>query len=54
MTVTLDEFMADFTPEERAKVAARTADLIEEELKLCDLRQAQRLVQERMAALLGN
>jgi hypothetical protein len=31
MTVTLEEFTKDFTPEERAKVAARTAELIEEE-----------------------
>jgi hypothetical protein len=28
MTVTLEEFIKDFTPEERAKVAARTAELI--------------------------
>src|SRR5271155_88053 len=53
MTVTLDEFMKDFTPEERATVAARTAELVEEELTLRDLRQAQHLTQERMAALLG-
>ena len=31
MTVTLEEFMKDFTPEERAKVAARAAELVEEE-----------------------
>jgi hypothetical protein len=30
MTVTLEEFMKDFTPKERAKVAARTAELIAE------------------------
>src|SRR5271155_3522595 len=53
MTVTLDEFMKDFTPEERAQVAARTAELIEEELTLRDLRQAQHLTQERMAELMG-
>jgi transcriptional regulator with XRE-family HTH domain len=53
MTVTLEEFTKDFTPEERAKVTARTAELIEEELTLRDLRQAQHLTQERMAELMG-
>jgi DNA-binding XRE family transcriptional regulator len=53
MTKTLDEFMQDFTPRERARVKARTAELIEEELTLRDLRQAHHLTQERMAALLG-
>jgi DNA-binding XRE family transcriptional regulator len=53
MTVTLEEFAKDFTPEERAKVAARTAELIEEELTLRDLRQAHHLTQERMAELMG-
>jgi DNA-binding XRE family transcriptional regulator len=53
MTVTIEEFTKNFTPEERAKVAARTAELIEEELTLQDLRQAQHLTQERMAELLG-
>ncbi len=53
MTVTLEEFSKDFTPEERTKVAARTAELIEEELTLRDLRQARHLTQERMAELMG-
>ena len=53
MTIGIDDFMQDFTLEERAKVAARTAELIEEELTLRDLRQARRLTQERMAALMG-
>src|ERR1019366_487319 len=53
MTETLDEFMKDFTPRERAKVEARTAELIEEELTLRDLRQARHLTQERMAVLMG-
>ncbi len=53
MTIGIDDFMQDFTPKERAKVAARTAELIEEELTLRDLRQARRLTQERMAALMG-
>jgi hypothetical protein len=34
MTVTLDEFMSDFTLEERAEVKARTAASIERELTL--------------------
>lgn len=53
MTIAIDDFMKDFTPEERAKVAARTAELIEEELTLRDLRRAQHLTQERMAELMG-
>jgi DNA-binding XRE family transcriptional regulator len=53
MTVALNDFMKDFTPRERAKIKARTAELIEEELTLRDLRQAQHLTQERMAVLMG-
>jgi hypothetical protein len=53
MTVTLDDFMKDFTPAERAEVKARTAELIEEELTLRDLREAEHLTQERMAKLMG-
>jgi len=53
MTVTLEEFTKDFTPEEREQVAARTAELIEEELTLRDLRHAQHLTQERLAELMG-
>ena len=53
MTITLDDFTKDFTPEERAQVAARTAELVEEELTLRDLRIAQHLTQERMAVLMG-
>jgi transcriptional regulator with XRE-family HTH domain len=53
MTVTLDDFMKDFTPAERAEVKARTTTLIEEELTLRDLREAEHLTQERMAKLMG-
>ena len=53
MTITLDEFMRDFSPQERAKVAARTAELVDEELTLRDLRQAGHLTQERLAELMG-
>ena len=31
MTIGLDEFMKDFSPKERAQVAARVAELVEEE-----------------------
>jgi DNA-binding XRE family transcriptional regulator len=53
MTKTLEEFMHDFTPEERVRVATRTAELVEEEFTLRDLRQASHLTQERMAELMG-
>jgi len=53
MTITIKEFTKDFTRKERAKMAARTAELIEEELTLRDLRQAEQLTQERMAELMG-
>ncbi|MDE1150142.1 MAG: XRE family transcriptional regulator [Azospirillaceae bacterium] len=53
MTVSLEEFMNDLTPEDRVAVAARTKELIEEELTLRDLRQAQDLTQEHMAKLMG-
>lgn len=53
MTVMLEDFMKDFTPQERAAVAACKAELVEEELTLRDLRQAQSLTQERMAELMG-
>jgi hypothetical protein len=49
----MNEFMNDFTLEERAAVAARTALLIEEELTLRDLRQAEHLTQVRMAEPMG-
>jgi transcriptional regulator with XRE-family HTH domain len=44
MAVPLEKVMKTFTPAQRARV---------EELTLRDLRQAQHLTQERMAALLG-
>jgi len=50
---TLEEFMADFTPEMVARVEARAAALIAEEMTLRDLRRAHSLTQERMAKLLG-
>lgn len=53
MTISLEDVMKKFTPEQRAHVEARAAELIEEELTLRDLRQAQHLTQERMAELMG-
>lgn len=53
MAVSLDDVLNKMTPKQRARVEMRAKDLIEEELTLRDLRQAQQLTQERMAALLG-
>lgn len=53
MAQSLDDVLSAFTPEQRARVEARAQELIEEELTLRDLRQAQHLTQERMAELLG-
>jgi len=53
MAKSLDDVLSAFTPEQRARVEARAQELIEEELTLRDLRQAQHLTQERMAELLG-
>jgi len=53
MAVSLEKVMNKFTPEQRARVEARAQELIEEELTLRGLRQAQHLTQERMAVLLG-
>lgn len=53
MAVSHDEMMKKLTPAQRARVEARAKELIEEELTLRDLRQAQHLTQERMAELLG-
>src|SRR5262249_45516086 len=53
MAVPLNEVMKKFTPAQRARVEARAKELIEEELTLRDLRQAQHLSQERWGELLG-
>jgi len=37
--ITLEEFMKDFTPEEKAQVAGRTAQLVNEALTLRNRRQ---------------
>src|SRR5271163_64227 len=53
MTVSLDDHLKKLTRERRARIEARTKELIEEELTLRDLRQAQHMTQERMAQLMG-
>src|SRR5271154_1686383 len=53
MTVSLDDHLKKLTRERRARIEARTKELIEDELTLRDLRQAQHLTQERMAELMG-
>ena len=53
MSVSLEEHLASLSPERQARIAARTAEPIEDELTLRDLRHAQHLTQERMAALMG-
>jgi DNA-directed RNA polymerase specialized sigma subunit len=53
MAKTLEQKMAALSPARRKKVEARTAELIEEERSLCDLRRAMALTQERMAENLG-
>ena len=53
MTVSLETVRDRFTPDQRAYVATRAAQLIAEEHTLRDVRQAHSLTQERMADLLG-
>jgi hypothetical protein len=53
MTVSLEDVINKFTPEKRAQIEMRTAELIEEELTRRDLREAQRLTRARMAVLMG-
>lgn len=53
MAKSLEDVLSAFTPEQRIRVEARAQELMEEELTLRDLRHAQHLTQERLAALLG-
>ena len=53
MPVSLEQRMARLSPERRARVQARAAELIEQEMTLRDLRQAEHLTQERLAELMG-
>jgi hypothetical protein len=53
MGKTYEELMSELSPERRARVVARTAELIAEEKSLRDLRQARQLTQQHMAKKLG-
>ena len=53
MAKTLEQKLAALSPARRKKVQARTAELIEDEKSLCDLRRALALTQEKMAEELG-
>jgi len=53
MGKTYEELMSELSPERRARVEARTAELIAEEKSLRDLRQARQLTQQHMAKKLG-
>jgi DNA-binding XRE family transcriptional regulator len=52
MGVSLETMMNRLSPEERAKVEARAAELIAEEMTLRDLRKARELTQVKLAKLL--
>jgi transcriptional regulator with XRE-family HTH domain len=51
--ITADEFRNQFSPENLALVAARTKQLVAEELTLRDLRKAMNLTQTQLSATLG-
>jgi hypothetical protein len=53
MAKSLEQKLAALSPARRKKVEARTAELIEDEKSLCDLRHALALTQEKMAEELG-
>ena len=53
MGTTLKKKMGSLSAERRARVEARTTELIDEEMTLRELRKARKLTQNRMAELLG-
>lgn len=53
MAKSLEQKMATLSPARRKRVEARTAELIEEEKALCNLRRAMAMTQEKMAEKLG-
>jgi transcriptional regulator with XRE-family HTH domain len=53
MGKTLEQILATLPPERRAKIAARTEELIAEEKSLAELRRARSLTQEGLARKLG-
>lgn len=50
---TLQEFINTLPPERQERIAARSRELIAEEMTLQDLRKARELTQERMASMLN-
>lgn len=52
MTISLEQVMQEFSPEDRAEIEARAAVLIAEEMSLQELRRARKLTQARMAKTL--
>ena len=53
MAVNVDDKIKKLSPAQRKKVEARAAELIAEEMTLCELRKARKLTQVRMAKALG-
>ena len=53
MTKTLEEKLESLSPQRRAKIAARTEELIAEEKSLGELRRARALTQKSLARKLG-
>lgn len=53
MTTKLSDVMAKLPPARRAKIEARTQELIAENMTLQDIRKAKKLTQESMAEILG-
>ena len=53
MPITLKDKMKELSPAQRKKVEARAAELIAEEMTLCELRLARKLTQVKMAKTLG-
>jgi transcriptional regulator with XRE-family HTH domain len=51
--VAADEFRNQFVPEQRARIEARTKQLVAEEMTLRDLRKALELTQTQLSATLG-
>lgn len=53
MAVNVDDKIRKLSAAQRKKVEARAAELIAEEMTLCELRKARKLTQVRMAKVLG-
>src|SRR5450631_1825855 len=53
MPTNVDDVIMNLNPAQREKIEARAAQLIAEEMTLCELRHARKLTQVRMAKTLG-